>query len=133
MAVIGTEDGHTFPTEVAWERITDSSLIELAYVARDMGNSQSWDSERAAATSRAYHALAEAATALRLIRHGNDRLREHRQAAEAQAEKPYRLEQAIEAVLVKYGVPAVLGDKLGVDGDRGDFASDLADAARQAQ
>lgn len=76
MARIGTEDGYEFDATEAWERIKDQDLVELAWVCRDMGNSQRWDGERAAVTSRAYHALADAATTLRLMRHGNDRLRE---------------------------------------------------------
>ena len=38
------------------------------------------------------------------------------------------LELALEAVLIRYGIPAQLGIA-----DRGDLASDLADAARRAQ
>lgn len=132
MAVIGTEDGHTFAADVAWDRIQDHALVELAYVARDLGNSQAFDGERAAVTSRAYHALADAATTLRLLRHGNDRIREARQAEEmtpeeAAAAVDTRLEEALEAVLVRYAIPL---RNVIVGHDRGDFASDLAAAAR---
>lgn len=38
------------------------------------------------------------------------------------------LEQRLEAVLVRHGIPAELGNS-----DRGDLTSDLADAARKFQ
>lgn len=72
---VTTVDGHEFDISDAHDRVGEDQLIELAYVAGGMADSMD-TSVRGRITEQAYRDLADAATRLRVIRHGNDRIRE---------------------------------------------------------